>query len=512
MNIYKNLYDYQKDVVMSTFSNNKGVVVLPTGTGKTYCQAAIIANDILMNKDQFRMYVINAPRILLSYQLQKEIYYFLVSNGIEARYHMVHSGTSVDESDLEQIRIEATLDGNEIPFSEIESSTSLDKAVEAMNKAKEQNLPIVIFSTYNSAEKVEYARRQINHPISIVMNDEAHYLVQERFYDILDTLKSSRCYFFTATAKNTPSNLGRGMNNVESYGEVLYSMVPREAIDRGKMVRPRVHTIKTNGVFSSDDYDKSINKVILDSFYEHKKQLEDNHPNMKPKVLVSTRGSYDMKNFLISPQYAELRNAGVDIFIVASTEIGNDVNGTKVKRQDFLRDLREFGKDETKMLLVLHYDILTEGIDVPGFTAIMPLRTLSKSSFCQLYGRAARLHTLDRQRLFSEEISPNDLDKMTKPYAYIILPFITSSNKDDSEHMRQIVTELREYGFNPTEDVIGDFSATGIDEEEGPEGFNYPGTRNRTTLDIISEVYSEFELEEVASLSPMDYFDQFINN
>jgi superfamily II DNA or RNA helicase len=102
MNTLEKLYSYQKEATTKTFYNNKGIICLPTGTGKTFIQAAIIANDMELNPNQFRMYVINVPRILLSFQLFKEVYTFLTSAGIEARYMFVHSGGKTDESELEQ--------------------------------------------------------------------------------------------------------------------------------------------------------------------------------------------------------------------------------------------------------------------------------------------------------------------------------------------------------------------------------------------------------------------------
>jgi superfamily II DNA or RNA helicase len=512
MDIFKGLYNYQAEAVKATETATKGIIVLPTSTGKTYVQSAVIAKDITMNRNQFRMYVINAPRIILTYQLLKEVVQFLTSRGIEARYHFTHSGSAVDERDLEDIRMQAMTDGINIPFAEIDSTTSVSRCVDIMEKAMDQELPLIIFSTYNSAEKVEVARRQVRLPISIVLNDEAHYLAQDRFFDILTILKSSRCYFFTATMKFTPSDEGRGMNNEEAYGKVLYTLTPREAIDRGKMVRPRLHIIKTDGVYSSEDYDRSLNLVISNSFLQHKEYFEEHHPNMKPKMLVGTRGSDDMKNFINSPQYNELRAAGVDVFAISSNEeVGNFVNGRRVKRQEFLSILRQYGKDKEKELLVLHFDILTEGIDVPGFTSCLLLRTLIKSKFLQTYGRIARLDPEDRSRLDSGEIRPSDVDKMNKPYGYVILPWITETNKDDSEFMRNLVRAMREYGFDSYEDIVGDFNARGSEVETPEAGFNEINRRPRSTGNIINEVLSEIEDESIAKLSPMEYLQQHLN-
>ena len=506
-----NLYDYQVDAVNTTDHHDKGILVLPTGTGKTMIQSAIIERDITIFPNQFRMYVVNAPRIILTYQLLREVYGFMVSRGIECRYHFTHSGTPVDESDLEDMRIQSNLDGNDIPFNEIDSSTSSTRLTDTINKCLELSIPLIIFSTYNSAERIESSRLFTNTNISIILNDEAHYLVQERFNVILERLPSDRVYFFTATTRNTSSDEGRGMNNVDSYGEVIYTLSPRDAIERGKMVRPRIHTIKTEGVRTSEDYDNSFNLVILNSFKQHKEHLNNNHTEITPKILVSTRGANDIKNFLSSNEYTELRDSGVDVFAISSNqEVGNDVNGEKVKRQEFLKRLREYGKDVNKEMLILHFDILTEGIDVPGITTIMPLRELNKSRFIQTYGRCARVDVRDRVRIDSGEITPNDLDSMVKPYAYIILPYLTQTNKDDSDSMRNIIYEVRQFGFNSSEDVVGEFDARGISEDEGLDTFNELNRRNGSTGRIINEMLSEFELEEICRLTEDEQLDRFI--
>ena len=125
-NILKKLYDYQRDAILATDNNEKGIVCMPTGTGKTFVQGAAIAKEIMLNKNKFGIYVINAPRIMLSYQLLKEVYSFLIAAGIDARYMSVHSGGSSDKEELEEIRKDANLnDGYNIKYAEIESRNNM---------------------------------------------------------------------------------------------------------------------------------------------------------------------------------------------------------------------------------------------------------------------------------------------------------------------------------------------------------------------------------------------------
>jgi superfamily II DNA or RNA helicase len=504
MNVLDRLYPYQKDSVTTTFYNYKGIICLPTGTGKTFCQAAIIANDIAMNPDQFRMYVINAPRILLTYQLLKEVYGFLVHYGIEARYSFVHSGGKTEESELEAMRVEANVDGHDIPFSEIGSGTSVDGIKDMMKKSKEQELPLIMFSTYNSADKIEMARQQLyKQPISIILNDEAHYLVQEQFHDILHTMSSSRCYFFTATLINTPSDSGRGMNNAKLYGNILYQMIPREAIALGKMIRPRLHIVKTDDVYNSMDYDKSISKIIYESFNQHGAAIGD---KLSPKILISVKGTGDIKKFIASKEYKMLRQDGVDIYSIAShEEIGNDINGEKFRRQTFLKNLKKDENNKSKKIIVLHYDTMAEGISINGFTGIMPLRTLNKSKFLQTFGRAARLDKDDRQKLQEGIITPDDLHLFNKPYAYIIIPNVIQSNEDDRVNLTQLITELRSYGFNPSEDIISSSRVNGIPEVEELNGLNDIKIKIPNIGELIENLEAEIESEINAKLSKKEF-------
>jgi hypothetical protein len=431
----------------------------------------------------------------------------MVSKGIECRYHFVHSGSPLDISDLEQLRILT-----DIPFSQIGSTTSSIELTKVMEETRELSIPLIIFSTYHSADRIEQSRRFINQPISVVFNDEAHYLVQNRFYDIIDTINTERQYFFTATMRvNEESPEGRGMNNVSSYGEVIHLLLPRDAIEMGKMVRPRIHLVTTNGVKTDDDFDRSLNKVIHNSFITQVEYFKEHHPNIVPKIIVATRGSSDIKTFLGSDEYTLLREIGVEVFAISSNEeIENDINGVKVKRQEFLKKIKEVGKDKTKMMLVLHFDILTEGIDVPGLTSCMPIRNLNKSRFIQTLGRCSRLDSEDRSRLESGEIQWTDVALMNKPYAYVILPELTLTNKDDMAQMKQFVLQLRDYNFNPSEDIVSDAEPLGLPEEEDLDMFNEVVRRPAVNGTIIEFIKNEFENEEIANLSPLEYMDRHI--
>lgn len=507
----RKLYDYQKRAVNSTKKSNKGIVCMPTGVGKTFCQASMIARDIQKHPKQFRLYVVNAPRIMLSYQLLREVYSFLLELNIVARYSFVHSGSKADETELEQIRTRVNEEnGFKIEYSDIGATLNVEGIVTMINKAKEQNLPLIFFSTYNSAEKIEVARKLVmkGENISMVLNDEAHYLVQEQFHDILHVLKSDRCYFFTATTIHTSSDNGKGMNNEESYGKVLYEMLPVHAIRIGKMVRPRLHFVTTENIYNTDDYNKSLNKIIVDVFEQHTQVLKKT--NQTPKLLISTRGTQDIVDFINSNEYTQLRCKGVEVYVVSSSEnVGNRINDEEVRRQEFLKRLKQDGEDKTKKILVMHYDILAEGIDVSGFTGIMPLRTLNKSKFLQTYGRSARPDKDDRPIIdaivkANGYMTKDDWKKLNKPYAYIIVPNITHTNEDDKENTIQLITELRTYDFNPSEDIIGSQIIKGEIDIEEPDIMNEQPQILKKVGVLIDRLVAELEAERLANMSDIE--------
>jgi len=501
-NILEKLYDYQLDAVEATNKHKKGIVCMPTGTGKTFVQASVIAKQIESNPG-FGIYVINAPRIMLSYQLLKEVYTFLINSGIDSRYMSVHSGGQNDLEDLEKIRIDANYnEGTNIQFAQIENGTSPILIREFVEIAKIQNLPLVIFSTYNSAGRINDAVP--DEKISIVVNDEAQYLVQEQFHDIIHTLNFERCYFFTATTINTPSDKGRGMNNVESYGEVIYLMTPRQAIDMGKMVRPRMHFVipPSGSNYNKDDFQTSLGKIISEAFAQHNYAIGQ---FSKPKLLVSVKGVGDIEKFFESKEYKGLLKTGVKVYAVASDEkIGNNINGEKVSRREFLNRLKEDGQNPMLEIIILHYDILAEGIDVPGITGIMPLRTLGKAKFLQTFGRAARLDIEDRSRIQFGEIKPSQLSEMNKPYAWVIVPTIVHEDADSKEHIGQLITELRDYGFKPSEDIVSTDNKHGLPTVNGAEALNEVKKKCPNIGSYIEKVEADYESEYVSSLSEED--------
>jgi hypothetical protein len=492
---------HQLEVLEKLEKNTKGKIVIPTGTGKTFIQGLDLARQIEKTKG-FNVYVVLAPRIMLSFQLLIEYQKTMYSKNIDAKYLCVHSGGTTEENDdMAMLRLQ-----NNIPYSNIVSTTSSLSIKSEIRKAKKENKPLIIFSTYNSSERiVDGLGRQT---INTTYCDEAHYLVRENFHMFLKKVKTERLFFFTATEKHSESDEGLGMNNEDVYGEVLYFMSPRKAIDNGLMLRPRMQIVRTmtNDYKFGEDLDKSFSNVVFQSFRQHEFAIG----GQNAKLLVVVRGSADMARFIESKECSTLMRSGVYVFAVSSREeIGNWVNGKQLKRDEFLDELKQIGSDPTKRMIVLHYDILTEGIDTI-FTGVLPFKGLGKLKFIQTYGRVARLEPEDRKRIISGEISSNDLNSMFKPYGWVIIPALLFEDIDDNKRIENLVYEIRDYGFNPVDDiVISNIDGGGIGVVKGPEALNEIKKTEPRVGVLIESLQSNIENERIASLSNEDFVTEF---
>jgi hypothetical protein len=322
-------------------------------------------------------------------------------------------------------------------------------------------------------------------------------LVSDQFEGLVkfDGIISDRIIFFTATMQTTSSDQGKGMNNKDRFGEVLLERIPREMIEEGYMVRPRMHIIKFDQDLDKKELIDNAGKVVAESFSQH-----EYITRRTGKIFITCTGTPMMESIISSPEIRNLkRRRGGSVYAVASDpNIGNQIDGVKYSRQEFLRRLKEDGQEVGKEMIILHIDILTEGIDVPGITGILPFRSLKKSKFIQTLGRASRMSPDDLDSFKEGEYSHNDLDKMLKPYAWVMIPDI--EGEDSSEDIRDLVKELRTYSFDPREDIF-------ISNEKGKmppvtlmDPQSTPDIRSKALQEVLEELHHEFEQEEIANL------------
>jgi superfamily II DNA or RNA helicase len=409
---------------------DKGIINLPTGTGKSLIQAHAIVSAITTS-DAPGVYVIASPRILLSNQLLETVRDLLIERRIDCQYLCVRSGQAKDFGEAEMLA-----------YRELTATTSPQEIRQAYRQAQASQVPLVISAVYDSMVKLDLA----DIPIDVVHCDEAHYLIQSDFAWIPTEFKTKKMYFYTATLRVTKSEEGLGMNNEDRFGPVLYQRSPEEMVKAGEIVKPRINIVQTSAPVSSGEW---INPVaIVEAFKEHSLLV-----NLGAKLLVVTSNSKSLEALVTSREIYQLQRErpNLTIFDISSKHEPR-VNGQIVDRNDFLTLIQEQGDDDEA--LIFHIDILTEGIDVPGITGVMMLTDLGPAKFLQTLGRATRLHPTDRERLYAGEIKPTNVFKMIKPVAWIVVPFYGKVTDEWRETMVEMVTNLQTFGFDVRHDVI----------------------------------------------------------
>jgi len=443
-------------------SDGKGQVILPTGSGKTYIQA-----DAIIKAAQefgYRTCVVFSSRIALSFQLLREIAQYHISNSFEAEYLNVNSG-DFDGSLINEKRAEAG-----IVASRIRSTTSAEEIGNVYRRALAIGKPLVISCTYHSAERI----REAGIPIDLQLNDEAHNVVSEDFNSCHGIGRSE--FSFTATRRITDSDNGLGMNNEELFGDVVFEKLPKELIDVGEILGVAMHGVETQADVTENDYD-GIMAAIEACFVEHRKlvhQYSADASQIAPKMLTVLDGQRTMEGILNCRRFNDFRERfqHIKIFAIAS-DLGAYIDGewsrsSSRTKDTFLRALQQLGPtDET---IIMHINMLGEGVDVPGITGVLPLCGLGDTSAKQLVGRAMRLWPEDRQNFYAEKISPTNKQDYIKPHAWLIVPRMNIGSVDTAARLRRIWGSLYSSHRNPERVVLSHYN--GINDEGDLEDVN----------------------------------------
>lgn len=499
-----NLRNHQNKAIEALKKDKEGIIHLPTGSGKTLIQAFSIFEfledswEFSKKKEGIPVFATLAPRIILSNQLFETIRMILLNKGLDAQYLIVHSGRTQDNMNKSWTASQ--------PYRELKSTTKVKNILESYRKAKEENVPLIIFGTYDSAHRITSSKI----PVYMLNCDEAQYLVSKEFTwigreednkdNLIQFFQAERKYYYTATLKETASDEGLGMNNSDIFGKILYSETPLSMIQAGEILRPRIHLIDIkNSSPKATDLDKDQISII-DGFREHTV-----HVNTGAKLLVVAKGSKHLNEIASSDRMKKfLRTRPNCRLFDISSAYEPRINGEVVKREYFLKELQ--GLTDRDEAIIIHIDILSEGIDVPGITGIMPMNSMGLSKFLQTLGRATRLHLIDREDLYSGDKKWNDLDEFVKPYAWILIPIYGEIGDDLKERIQDTIYALRNHGFNASEDVvIKDDKGSALPQPLG--GINQLNTKAKKLLNVIIKIQHEIEEKEKADQLEIEEFN-----
>lgn len=389
----KHLRPYQIKALDTLKSNNKGICVLPTGSGKTL----IFMEDIkrrIQETDIPLSIVVVAPKILLSSQLLSEFQNHLkdVKNIFYTEVHSGEEGTT----DVEQIQ-------------------NIHKIFQKM---KYHHL---MFTTYKSLPRINESGISID----VAIFDEAHHSVFEsNFVGVAETSRTSKSsYFYTATPRHTASKTT--MANSEVYGGTILALPPKELVDGGYILPPRVETYD-----ASETDDVNIINFI------------DEIEGQNPKILVAVPSTQKMMDMFVETELLiELESRGFNVFHITS-KYGCVFNNQKLSRAEFFDKLNEIGNDDDKKLIIFHHSIISEGISVNGMSHALLLRNLSIIDYVQTIGRILRLHQEDSRKLQNGELLPGEYDKYRKPCGVIAFPANDSRGTKIQRSLQNIVDTL----------------------------------------------------------------------
>lgn len=387
------LRPYQSKILNQIRNHNKGIIVIPTGGGKTL----IFMEDLkqrMLNSNQPLTGVIVAPKILLSTQLHSDFQKYLkdFSNII---YTSVHSG----EDGTRNVEM-------------IQSIHQIAKVVQHHH---------LIFTTYKSLHKVN----ESNIKIDVAIFDEAHYSVTEsNFVGVAHTSQVAKnSFFYTATPKHTESITT--MANSDVYGGTIISIPPKELVSHGYILPPVIRSYE-----SSEFEDENIINFV------------DEIQETNPKILVAVSSIKSMMDLFTETELLnELEARNFNVLHITS-KYGCILNHKKISRQEFFQELNRIGNDDTQKMIVFHHSTISEGLSVNGMTHCLLLRNLSVIEYVQTIGRILRLHHDDSKNLQSGKIRPGEYHLYKKPFGVIAYPSKDSRGNKIEKKLQEIVNHL----------------------------------------------------------------------
>jgi superfamily II DNA or RNA helicase len=364
------LREHQVSTLEKMLEHIKGIIVSPTGSGKTI----MIMEDCKRFLTPGNVIVIVAPRLLLCQQL------FMEFDGYLHRYQFVHRQVSSEKDTFKRSKHVVVQPGK--------PTNKPADIVDSYRIAVEQGLPFIIFSTFDSLDVVSKS----GIPITTVYYDEAHNAVKNNHFNKVLEIgsKAENCYFFTATPRySDPRNpTGRGMENTSVYGEVIAEIRFDYLVEKGYILKPKLHLQKS--LTSIDDvYPEQVDFDSVRETVEYHEEQYAGHDALK--ILFCMSGTLAIKNLLKRTDLQSWASGrGYDVLAIDSKN-GGYHNGEKLSNSKFIQKLKKLGDDPKSKFLVFHYEMIAEGIDIPGFSGVSFMRSTVNSIFStQTIGRVIR--------------------------------------------------------------------------------------------------------------------------
>ena len=393
------LRPHQQRALDALLQHRIGQVVIPTGGGKTLVGICDALHEF--QSDAPKTIVVCAPRILLAEQLSAEYLEFITNVAV---LH-VHSGET--------------------------HHFSTTKPSEIYNWSRRAYKHQLIFTTYNSLQRLQQADIHVD----TIYFDEAHNSVKNHFFPATKHFSATadRCYFFTATPKHSATISKPGMNDGSVYGQVICNVPAPELVEGGFIVSPQINVQKIDSIRDKDDAAERDCMTLLDTIL--------NGDNMQ-KVLVAAPNTKVLIRMLAETDFmTEVQSYGYDVLWVTA-KYGAFINNQKVSREVFFNTLTAWGKDPAKKFIILHYSILSEGINCPGLTSCVLMRNMDYIAMAQTIGRVIRLHPDDSKRLSEGTLTPGKTEDYVKSYGFIHVPVYSNTGIATAKRLQSVAETI----------------------------------------------------------------------
>lgn len=484
----QNLRDHQLAAFVRIKKHIIGQVFLPTGTGKTWIQKAVHVDDMRekTSNKQTGIYVIGAHRLLLCEQLLDEI--VELANNFNIKFRILFVGS---------------LDYNPKIRNEYLCSTDKNEIDAFIKKSKSQNYHVIVAATYHSF----YLLKDI--VIDISTFDEAHNTVSDNedpkmFRKNIEEVKPfiKRQYFFTAT----PKSIGEygGQRDQNFYGPILYELSPKKAVERLEIVQPKLHTVDIVGSYDYNDieHNKKLDiKTVEETFIEHEKVLK-----VAGKLLVTGKNLDQVHNIYNDNNFQQWCKTNKITCFLFSSRLGRcEVDFDSSINCE--RKLEQLKRDLNQRAIFFHFDILSEGIDIPNMTGCLFFRQLETNEikFIQNIGRCSRLVLEDRLKIYDGKIKSLDDPNMKKPESWIIIP-LYSSDQSTSRY-KSILKRLRETYNIPFINVTMSRLVSGESKERIITSINKTNTEDDKQKDFVLKHDFEATIIELIKEELQDQID-----
>lgn len=436
--------DHQVEAIAATQTSDKGQIISPCGTGKTRVQVSLHIQGMidLTRKNESGVFCIASHRLSLNRQLLGDLVEVAIKCGL--LFDVLYLGSY--KCDLAKYYAKYHHLGYTTQVSNHLATTDAQEIEQFIAAAKAKGRHVIIASTYDS-----FARLKNIGQINLTTFDEAHNTTQDDFTDNITVVKSNlvRQYYFTATRKVAGSD--GGMNNEEFYGKILFDAFPKQMLAAGEIVCPRLHRVRG----ADDQTTNTTNtgmlvKNIIEAYIRHRVAVKSSScspEEIGAKLLVGCNSIEEMLRI-----YNDIRSMSGSMKVFAISSKGCCASWDKCGKEEFFTKLNAMSDAEDA--IIFNVDMLTEGIDLPSITGVMPLRNLGLTKLIQMIGRALRLHKTDRQNLYAGEAIPCDYSKYVKPYGYVVIPQDLATIDHYDEMIKQADLFYSEYGTKAEELII----------------------------------------------------------